>query len=304
MLNYGEILTSKVNCPICGNLDLPSSGVKIPIQDYLNTSSGQIFYYVPCNCGVFYLENQPISSEIAKIYTKEYDAYHISKGIVTRIKKKRLQSLIMPHMSKGRGTKILDYGCGSGEFVYSASELVDATVVGFDLFPPTSSDKSNVVFLDSEHSIKTLGPYQLIFAFQVIEHVSDPRLFINFLYSQLDSGGTLVIETPSSSGILFSSLIRRYWGGWHAPRHFLIFDKKSLVDLSAEVGFEVESFQYIPSPFQWIETFRALLGKNPVFNKYLHLGNFLIVASVYLIDFIAIRLRFKSSNMKLILRKI
>ena len=188
--------------------------------------------------------------------------------------------------------------------MYSASQMVDSIVVGYDLFPPTNTNKSNVVFIDSEESIKSLGPYHLIFAFQVIEHVSNPRLFINFLYSQLDSGGTLVIETPSSSGILFSSLIRKYWGGWHAPRHFLIFDKKSLLNLSSEVGFQVESFQFIPSPFQWIETFRALLGKNSILNKYLHLGNFMIVAIVYLIDSMAILLKFKSSNMKIVLRKI
>ena len=200
--------------------------------------------------------------------------------------------------------KILDFGCGSGEFAYSASELVDTTVVGYDLFPPNNSYKSNVAFLNSEQSIKALGPYQLIFAFQVIEHVSNPRMFLEFLYSQLDSGGYLVIETPSSSGMLFSSISRSYWGGWHAPRHFLIFDKKSLTNLSTELGFQVESFQFIPSPFQWIETIRALLGKNSRLNKYLHLGNFLIVATVYLIDSIAIFLRFKSSNMKIVLRKI
>jgi SAM-dependent methyltransferase len=288
---------------MCGYVAL-TSDFKITIQDYLNLSSNQDFDYVPCMCGVFYLENQPISSEIAKIYTNEYEAYHITEGLVAKIKKRRLQSLVTPYMSLGRGTKILDYGCGSGEFVFSASEMVDVAVVGFDVFPPTNSNKSNVVFSDSEESIKSLGPYQLIFAFQVIEHVSDPRLFINFLYSQLDSGGILVIETPSSSGILFSPLIRKFWGGWHAPRHFLIFDKKSLFKLSTEVGFKVESFQFIPSPFQWIETFRALLGKNLRLSKYLHLGNFLIVSAVYLIDFIAIFLKFKSSNMKIVLRKI
>ena len=303
MLNYGEILTSKVNCPICGSVRSSSDG-KISIQDYLNFSSEQYFDYIHCKCGVFYLENQPISSEVKKIYSNEYAAYHISDGIVAKIKKKRLQSVVTPLMSQGRRTKILDYGCGSGEFAYSASELVDTTVVGYDLFPPNKSHKSNVTFLNSEQSIKSLGPYQLIFAFQVIEHVSNPRLFLDFLYSQLDSGGCLVIETPSSSGMLFSSIIRSYWGGWHAPRHFLIFDKKSVTKLSTEIGFEVESFQFIPSPFQWIETIRALLGKNSILNKYLHLGNFLIVATVYLIDSIAIFLRFKSSNMKIVLRKI
>jgi hypothetical protein len=101
MLNYGKILTSKVSCPICGNVGL-SSGVKISVQDYLNLSSSQDFDYVPCTCGVFYLENQPIRSEIAKIYTKEYEAYPIPKSLVAKIKKRRLQSLVIPLMSQER----------------------------------------------------------------------------------------------------------------------------------------------------------------------------------------------------------
>ena len=303
MLNYGEIQTSKVSCPICGNTG-QSSGELIAVKDYLNFSSKQEFVYIPCTCGVFYLENQPIHSEIEKIYSKNYEAYHISDGIVSKLKKKRLQAILSPLLLKGRQTRILDYGCGSGEFVYLASDLVDSQVVGYDLFPPTTSKKGTVTFLNSERSIRSLGPFGLIFAFQVIEHVSNPRLFLDFLYSQLDSGGYLVVETPSSSGILFNTIIRKYWGGWHAPRHFLIFDRISLINLCAEAGFQVDSVKYIPSPFQWIETFRALIGKKSKFNKYLHLGNFLMVAVVYLIDSMAIALKFKSSNVKIVLKKI
>lgn len=303
MLNYGEIVTSKVGCPICGSVG-KAAGDVITVRDFLNMSSSQNFDYIPCKCGVIYLENQPISAEIGKIYSKEYEAYRISEGIVSKLKQKRLQAVLSPLMFQGRQTKILDYGCGSGEFVYSASELVDAQVVGYDLFPPTDSNVSNVTFLNSEQLIKDLGPYQVIFAFQVIEHVANPKQFLDFLFTQLDAGGYLVIETPSSSGILFASMFRKYWGGWHAPRHFLIFDRASLTSLCGEAGFLVHSFRYIPSPFQWIETFRALLGKNSRLNKHLQLGNFILVATVYLIDSIAILLKFKSSNMKIVLKKV
>jgi len=275
----------------------------ITVKDYLNFSGKQEFVYIPCNCGVFYLENRPMPSEIEKIYSKDYEAYRFSNGIVSRLKKRHLQAILSPLLFKGRQTKILDYGCGSGEFVYSASDLVDSPVVGYDLFPPTNSKKNNVTFSNSEQSIRSLGPYGLIFAFQVIEHVSNPRIFFEFLYSQLDSDGYLVIETPSSSGMLFTAFIRKYWGGWHAPRHFLIFDQISLISLSTEAGFQVDSVKYIPSPFQWIETLRSLIGINSKFNKYLHSSNFLIVAVVYLIDSIAIALNFKSGNIKLVLKK-
>ena len=100
MLNYGEIQTSKVSCPICGNTG-QSSGELIAVKDYLNFSSKQEFVYIPCTCGVFYLENQPIHSEIEKIYSKNYEAYHISDGIVSKLKKKRLQAILSPLLLKG-----------------------------------------------------------------------------------------------------------------------------------------------------------------------------------------------------------
>jgi SAM-dependent methyltransferase len=302
MLNYAIIRTQDTPCPVCRrwihNLD-----EKITVKDYLNLHSTQDFFYLKCSCGVFFLRNQPLVQEVKKIYSKDYQAYKISTGMVSRLKKIRMQKVVRPMLSEGRNTKILDYGCGSGEFVYSISELVDSNVVGYDISIGDSLSSSNTFFTDLEPQIESHGPYDLIFSFQVIEHLPNPKDFLCFLNSNLSKNGKVVLETPSSSGILFHKSIRNFWGGWHAPRHFTIFDKTSIMSVCQASGFEIKSFRYIPSPFQWIETFRPFLRKESRANKFLSLNNFPLVAIFYTIDVFLIKLGFKSSNMQIVLKK-
>ncbi len=302
VLNYGEVLTNNVNCPICKKPSL-NENEKITIKDYLNISGVQDFIYTYCSCGVYFLINQPIPSEIAKIYPSEYHAYSRSASLVSKFKKWRLKSLVSPFIGKKDKTKILDYGCGSGEFIITCSELKGTFCVGYDINPPNLNLKSNIVFTNKDNILATYGKYDLIFSFQVIEHIFDPLKFLTFLESLLSENGKLIIETPSSSGILFSRYLRKFWGGWHAPRHFVIFERESLSQLCKKAGLSIESFSYVPSPFQWLETIRPLLGRFGRQSKLLSLDNFLLVSAVYVLDLILILLRFKSSNMKLVLKK-
>ncbi len=302
MLNYGEILTNNVNCPICTKPSFDKNE-KIAIKDYLNISGVQHFMYTYCSCGVYFLINQPITSEIAKIYPSEYQAYSRSDSLVSKFKKWRLKKLVSPFVGKDDQLKILDYGCGSGEFILTCSELEGTFCVGYDINPPNIKSESNIVFTNKDNILATYGQYDLIFSFQVIEHVSDPLKFLTFLESLLSENGRMIIETPSSSGILFSRYLRKFWGGWHAPRHFVIFERESLSQLCKKAGLSIEFFSYIPSPFQWIETIRPLLGRFGKQSKLLSLENFPLVLAVYALDLILILLRFKSSNMKLELKK-
>jgi SAM-dependent methyltransferase len=302
LLNYERISTNFVNCPVCAQPSLDKTE-KVSVKDYLNISGVQDFIYTYCRCGVYYLTNQPITGEIAKIYPSEYQAYSRSEGLVSKFKKWRLKSLVSPYVGNGGQIKILDYGCGSGEFILTCSELVGTVCVGYDINPPRLYSDSNIVFTDKDSIVANYGHYNLIFSFQVIEHVSDPLKFLIFLNAQLTGSGRLIIETPSSSGILFSRYLRKFWGGWHAPRHFVIFDRESLSQLCKKAGLQIETFSYIPSPFQWIETFRPLMGRFGKQSKLLSLENFPLVLVVYTLDLILILLRFKSSNMKFVLKK-
>jgi len=302
MLNYGLLRTYNVACPIC-KLSAETSRTTFDIEDYLNKGSNQIFTYEKCDCGVLYLRNRPIEEDLHLAYSTEYDAYKLSSGLVSRIKKIRMVKLLRPLLVRGRETRILDYGCGSGEFLYSISSQVDTTLIGYDINPFKPVAQDNLMVLNNEIQLGIYSPFDLIFSFQVIEHLQNPLEFLEFMKSLLSEDGIVILETPTSSGLLFTKIFRQHWGGWHAPRHFVIFDQKTLTDLSEAAGFEVLSINYIPTPFQWIETVRAYLPQDSMFQRFLTLNNFFIVAAAYAIDFFTIKIGHKTSNMKFVLRK-
>lgn len=301
VLDYDSISTIEVACPICRRR-YAEGDLTFSVRDFLNVGSKQEFHYVKCVCGVFFLKNQPAAEELPKIYSSEYESYKKKSGIVSQIKTRRFISLVKPYMIHGANTRVLDFGCGSGDFLMSISSLTKSRLVGFDINPPeTSSEK--VVFLGRQSEIQLHGPFDLIVSFQVIEHLPDPLAFLKDLNALLAEDGTILIETPSLSGLLFTRLIRKRWGGWHAPRHFVLFTKNTIEKLCTEAGFHVEEFSYIPSPFQWIETIRTFIPLKSKLNRILSLDNFFLVAISYVIDVTLIKLGRKSSNMKLVLRR-
>src|SRR5262249_57545619 len=71
------------------------------------------------------------------------------------------------------------------------------------------------------------GTFALIVLQQVIEHVPDPRRMIERLRALLAAGGAVVIETPNTRSWDHRLFSKRYWGGYHIPRHFHLFNDRS-----------------------------------------------------------------------------
>jgi hypothetical protein len=51
----------------------------------------------------------------------------------------------------------------------------------------------------------------------------------------------------------------RYWGGYHFPRHWNLFNERSIRLLAAKAGFEVVSLETIVSPVNWTYSVRNAL---------------------------------------------
>jgi len=133
---------------------------------------------------------------------------------------------------KCQGRKLLDVGCGQGQFVHTAikqgwdaagidlsqSAIAICKTVGVpceiqDFFSPD---------LKSKH-------YDLLTLFEVIEHVPDPGKFIDRAYDLLKPGGILYLTTPN-----FDSADRLAQGReWPAIdlEHIILFNPKGLANL-------------------------------------------------------------------------
>ena len=89
---------------------------------------------------------------------------------------------------------------------------------------------------------------------QVIEHFARPGELVAVLAGALAPGGHLVIETPDTGGLDARWFSRRYWGGYHIPRHMVLFNQANLRILVERTGLQVVETARLSSPAFWVQS--------------------------------------------------
>lgn len=298
-----SIITELGKCPLCLQyLIIPQKTVAT--EDYSFQTSNDVYSYVFCKeCELYFLENRPISSELGKIYPSDYSGWSKRTKYMFWMRSKNFQSKFLNTLPPANAN-VLDFGCGNGEFLKSI-EALTAKSIGFDFsveqVPKNLRASLKMKFVTDFHSLSAHAPFDRIFLLQSIEHLPDPLQTMNFLGDLLADRGQIIIETPSRTG--WDSKIRpyKYWGGWHAPRHFHIWSEASLEKLSLKIGLRVKSSAYIPSPYQWAETLRPRVNK--YFKPLITSENVIFVGIFYLLDLLQILLTRNSSNLRIILAR-
>jgi hypothetical protein len=82
--------------------------------------------------------------------------------------------------------------------------------------------------------------------------VDEPVEVLQAVRSLLRPGGRLVIVTDNTSTLDFHLFKRRYWGGYHFPRHWNLFNPSTLRQLAEKVDMEVVQLTTILSPVNWV----------------------------------------------------
>jgi len=311
-----------MNCLICNSENIKSCATG---NDFEYNSVSETFQLLQCKmCGLVFLNPMPDRDIIQKFYTKDY--YTINphsplflKGFIYEIKQRSDLKRIIPIIRHACVSSILDLGCGDAQRLInlrSALPNLKIRLVGIDLHfsePVKKRAEESKIDLfegnieDFDFS-RSLGVFDLILMNQFLEHLRFPEQFIQQLQHNLKPLSRILIETPNPGGVDFLLFRRKFWGGYHIPRHLYIFSRKSLVLLLKKYNYLVEKKGYLPSPGFWIISLRNKFGLNSK-GQSNSLGEFFSFHNVFVVSFftildIFISLFYKTSNQYIIVRKL
>jgi len=138
----------------------------------------------------------------------------------------------------GEPGRLLDIGCGNGEFLRLARGF-GWTVVGVDVDEHAVSEARSSgldVRSGSIDVIDSKEKFDFISLSHVIEHVYDPIALIQRCYTLLNDGGTLWLETPNIESLGYA-LYKSIWRGLEPPRHLILFNHPVLNEILSKSGF-------------------------------------------------------------------
>mgnify|MGYP000187148673 CR=1 FL=1 len=229
----------------------------------------KVFFCTTCELGI--LDSHIGATELKKFYSKEYRASEklTSQGnpeelfsMYSQFQGDRLR-LLAPYLTKK--ARVLEVGCSAGMFLYHAKKKVKEIVgIDFDRASAAYAAKKcgcTVYTTDIAETPLKKGYFDLIVAFQTVEHVQDPAGFVASLKEYLAPGGSIAIEVPN----LYDALAYTYNLPFHRDfffhaAHLWYFTQKSLEKVMRSCGFSGQIFHIqdynVMNHMQWIVTDR------------------------------------------------
>lgn len=229
-------------CPACGKRNYSTRFV---IDGYPLLSC--------TSCGLELLHPQPSDDALNAIYNADYQlaaeteqehgALDTMKEMTARLYLEALEKLPLPP-----NAKLIEIGCGWGHFIgEAAQEGYDA--YGVELSPHAARmaasrlSEERIINSTIEESGLPAGTFDLCVMIDVIEHVRDPKAFLETVSSLLKPGGYLFIVAPSTDS-LSAKIMSRHWMEYKAE-HLYSFSRNSLSKLLKNTHYT--EIQFIPA---------------------------------------------------------
>jgi SAM-dependent methyltransferase len=312
------LATEAAECELCGTArysDLLATG-----WDFEYATSPQEFRIVRCSvCGLVYLADRPVAEALPIIYPSNYYSFDEStrenrfvKAVRDRLERRKAATYTS---LLGQGPReVLDVGCGDGRLldILKGGAGGRWKLSGVEIGAKAASHAREKGYVVVHGDFETLDleswreRFDLILMHQVLEHTRSPRQAVQKVLSLLKPGGIFSIETPDTASLDFTLFSRRYWGGYHIPRHFHLFNKKNLTTLLRQEGFDIVRERSILSPVFWIHSVHNYLVDHPRLaglGRFAHYQNPLLLAGATVIDLAQISVASRSSNMQVLARR-
>ncbi|MEV6867967.1 class I SAM-dependent methyltransferase [Streptosporangium subroseum] len=252
----GQAASPAPRCPACRGT---GSEPWARARDVEYRTTDEEFGYHRClRCGALFIDPMPVD-RLSEIYPANYYAYASEEQSFVHRVKDRLDSLRLRRtLSRlsGDDLRILDVGGGDGrqlDVIRALDPRVTFTQV-VDLDPEAQAravERGHRYFCGRVEEFSTDERFDLILLINLIEHVSDPGGVLDRLRRHLTPQGSILIKTPNTDSLDARLFRHRNWGGYHCPRHWVLFDRHNLTGLAAERGLAVRAFAYTQGAPFW-----------------------------------------------------
>src|SRR3982751_6453643 len=146
-------------------------------------------------------------------------------------------------------SRILDFGCGTGQLLQSLHYFGFKNVSGADAFIPKDiTHKTGVKIL--KRGLEDLEPaFDLVMLHHSFEHLPGPAKSLREIHRLLADGKYVLIRVP-----VVNFAWERYGVNWvqmDPPRHLFLFTEEAMRRLAENAGFHVEAVIYDSTEFQF-----------------------------------------------------
>jgi 2-polyprenyl-3-methyl-5-hydroxy-6-metoxy-1,4-benzoquinol methylase len=230
------------SCVVCGNTALFETLI---CPDHF--LSKELFALFLCkNCLTLSTWPQPSPDKIFSYYSsEEYVSHNDSKkGFVNQlyhlVKSGALKNKVKLVQSYLGNNALLDYGCGTGDFV-AACAASNISVKGVE---PDSGARLvaqnkglNIIEPGSINHTKTR--FGVITMWHVLEHTYSPVNTINQLKSLLAEDGRLIVAVPNYKAY-DAAFYKSFWAAYDVPRHLFHFAPQSITAICKATGMTLD----------------------------------------------------------------
>jgi 2-polyprenyl-3-methyl-5-hydroxy-6-metoxy-1,4-benzoquinol methylase len=298
MINEGIRAEERCSCLLC---ESKGTALYQDLRDRLFAAPGTWMLLRCPKCGLVWLNPQPIPEDINKLYS-EYFTHDTAPETPKQKSTKSLRNAVgfgilnaaygyksdcgnkplgwlasrlgplrdiaggaVMWLNGSRPGKLLDVGCGNGQFLATMQELGwevtgvepdgEAAKVALERFGLSVHEGAleEVAFPDDTFDAITMS--------HVVEHLPDPISTISECRRLLKKGGRLVMTTPNIES-LGHRLYREAWRGLEVPRHLFLFSPTTLRACVERSGLQVLDLRTTTRSARWMWAASRLIRQN------------------------------------------
>jgi 2-polyprenyl-3-methyl-5-hydroxy-6-metoxy-1,4-benzoquinol methylase len=214
-------------------------------------------FCVDCEC--LYVSPRLNNAALEELYADEYYSEMYSKSMIPFFDKRKeligkskysqvIDSIESVRQNKSKSLRVLDIGAGIGEVISVFNdnghdcEAIEVNSTAIDQLKNIGIK----VFEGSFYNYDLNEKFDVIMAWGVVEHITDPSLFLSKVYSLLKPAGVFVSEVPHSQSVLVDYCQKtgkdplRILQG---EQHIILYSNKAYSELHEKSGLQLHQVQ-------------------------------------------------------------